>query len=110
MFQIQKLEKLWKKNEVSFSLHQRAILKAQELHGMMATGNQESKGYIEYWLHSILQQFLTPYFQRKLVSHTLIFINMHFSNLGMCICEALFRKWFHWKYSYMQSYSFFKSK
>ena len=96
------------KNEVSFNLHQQAILKAQELHDMMAMGNQESKGYIEDWFHSItcsqhcsILQFFTPSFQGKLASHTLIFINMNFSNLGMCIHEALFRKWFHWKYSYM---------
>jgi len=94
-------------NEVCFSLHQQAILKVQDLHGMMAMGNQESKKYIEDWFHSIiclqnrsiLQQFLTPFFQGKLASHTLIFINMHFSNLDMCIHEALFRKWFHWNYS-----------
>jgi len=96
-------------NEVSFSMHQQVILKDQELHNMMVTGNQQSKEYIENWFHSTtclqhhstLQQFLTPYFQGKLASHTLIFINMHFSNLGMCIHEALFRKWLHWKYSYM---------
>jgi len=41
-------------NEVSFSLHQQAILKAQELHDMMAMGNQESKGYIGDWFHSII--------------------------------------------------------
>ena len=33
----------------------------------------------------------------KLASHTLLFINMHFSNLGMYILEALFRKWLYWK-------------
>ena len=90
-------------NEVSFSLHQQAILKAQELHDMMATGNHQNKGYIEDWFHSIIclqhrsirQQFLTPFFQGKMASHTLIFINMHFSNLGMCIHEALFQKWLH---------------
>jgi len=95
-------------NEVSSRLHQQVILKAQELHDMMAMGNQESKGYIEDWFHSIiclqhhsiLQQFFAPSFQGKLASHTLIFINMHFSNLGMYILEALFRKWLHWKYSY----------
>jgi len=86
------------KNEISFSLHQQDVLKAQELHDMMDMGNQASKGYIEYWFHSIiclqhhsiLQQFLTASFQGKLASHTLLFINMHFSNLGMCIHEALF--------------------
>jgi len=75
---------------------------------MMAMESQEIKGYIEYLFHSIiclqhhsiLQQFLMPSFQEKLASHTLIFINMHFSNLGMYILEALFRRWFHWKYSY----------
>jgi len=84
-------------------MYQQAILKAQELHDMMAMRNQESKGYIEYWFHSItclqpcsiLQQFLIPFFQGKLAFHTLIFINMHFLNLGMCIHEALFRKWLH---------------
>ena len=88
-------------NEVSSRLHQQTILKAQELHGMM--GNQESNGYIEDWFHSItclhhhsmLQQFLIPFFQGKLASRTLIFTNMHFSNLGMCIHEAIFRKWLH---------------
>ena len=34
-------------NEVSFSMHQQVILKAQELHDMMVMENQESKGYIE---------------------------------------------------------------
>ena len=93
-------------NELTSSLYQQTILKAQEPHDMME--NQENKGYIEDWFHSItclqhcstLQQFLTPSFQGKLASHTLIFINMHFSNLGMCIYEALFLTWFHWKYSY----------
>ena len=33
-------------NEVSSRLHQQVILKSQELHDMMAMGNQESKGYI----------------------------------------------------------------
>ena len=104
-----KIVEVMEENEVSFSLHQQAILKAQELHDMMATVNHQSKGYIEDWFHSItclqdhpiLQQFLTPFFQGKLASHTLIFINMHFSNLGMHIHESLFRKWFHWKYSYV---------
>jgi len=90
-------------NEVSFSMHQEVILKAQELQDMMAMGNQENNGYFEDWFHSIIclqhqsmfQQFLIPFFQGKLASHTLIFINMHFSNLGMCIHEALFRKWLH---------------
>jgi len=75
---------------------------------MMAMGNQESSGYIKDWFHSIiflqhhymLQQFLAPSFQGKLASHTLIFFNMFFSNLGMYILEALFLKWFHYKYSY----------
>ena len=40
-------------NELTSSLHQQTILKAQELHDMMAMGNQESKGYIEDWFHSI---------------------------------------------------------
>ena len=96
-------------NEVSFTMHQQAILEAKELHDMMAMGNQESKEYIEDWFHSIiclqhhsmLQQFFIPFFQGKLAFHTLIFINMHFSNLGMSIREALFQKWLHWKYSYM---------
>ena len=98
-----------KENEVYSSLHQQTILKAQELHDTMTMGNQESKGYIEDWFHSIiclqhhsiLQPFLAPFFQGKLASHTLIFIiNIHFSNLSMYIIEALFRKWIHWKYSY----------
>ena len=101
-----KIVEAMEKNEVSCRLRQQTIFKAQELHGMM--GNQESNGYIEDWFHSImclhhhsiLQQFLTTSFQGKLASHTLIFINMHFSNLGMYILEALFLKWFHWKYSY----------
>ena len=83
-------------NELTSSLHQQTILKAQELHDAMAMVNQESKGYIKDWFqsiiclqhHSILQQFLAPSFQGKLASHTLIFINMHFSNLGMYIPEA----------------------
>jgi len=65
---------------------------------MMAMGNQESKGYIEDWFHciiclqphSILQQFLAPSFEGKLAFRTLLFINMHFSNLGMYILKALF--------------------
>ena len=95
-----KIVEAMEENEVSFTMHQQAILKAQELHDMMAMGNQESKGYIEDWFHSIIclqhhsmrQQFLIPFFQGKLASHTLISINMHFSNLGMCIREALLRK------------------
>ncbi len=93
-----KIVEAMEENEVSFTMHQQAILKAQELHDMMAMGNQESKGYIEDWFHSItclqhhsiLQQFLIPFFQGKLASHTLISINMHFSNLGMYVLEALF--------------------
>ena len=103
-----KIVEAMEENEVSFTMHQQAILKAQELHDMMAMRNQKSKGYIEDWFHSIiclqhhsmLQQFLIPFFEGKLTSHTLIFIKMHFSNLGMCIHGALFRKWLHWKYSY----------
>lgn len=103
-----KIVEAMEKNEVSFSMHQQTILKAQELHGMMAMGNKESNGYIDDWFHSItcsqhcsiLQQFLASSFQGKLASHTLIFINMHFSKLGMCIREALFRKWLHCKYLY----------
>ena len=98
-----KIVEVMKENEVSSSLHQQTILKAQELHDMMAMGNQGSKGYIEDWFHSIIclqyhsmfQQFLAPSFQGKLASHTLIFINMHFSNLGMYILGALFQKWLH---------------
>lgn len=74
--------------EVYFSMHQQVILKAQELHDMIAMGNQESNEYIEDWFHSIiclqrhsmLQQFLIPFFQGKLAFHTLIFVDMHFSN------------------------------
>ena len=103
-----KIVEVMEENEVSSRLHQQVVLKAQELHDMIAMGNQEIKGYIEDWFHSIiclqhhsiLQQFLTPSFQGKLALHTLIFINMQFSNLGMCILEALFLKWFHLKYSY----------
>ena len=95
-------------NELTSSLHQQTILTAQELNDMVDMGNQDNNGYIEDWFHSIiclqhhsmLQQFLIPFFQGKLASHTLLFINMHFSNLGMCIREAVFRKWLHWKYSY----------
>ena len=92
-----KIVEVLKENEVSSSPHQQTILNTQELHDMMDMGNQESKGYIEDWFHSIflqhhsiLQQFLAPSFQWKLASHTLLFINMHFSNLGMYILEALF--------------------
>ena len=103
-----KIVEAMEENEVSFTMHQQAILRAQELHDMMAMRNQKSKGYIKDWIHSIiclqhhsmLQQFLIPFFEGKLASHTLISINMHFSNLGMCIREALLRKWLHWKYSY----------
>ena len=102
-----KIVEAMEENEVSYSMYQQAILKAQELHDLMDMRNKESNGYIEDWFHSIflqhhcmLQQFLISFFQGKLASHTLTFINMHFSNLGMCIHEALFRKWFHWKYSY----------
>ena len=85
-----KIVEVMKENEVSSSLHQQTILKTQELHDMMAMENQESKGYIEDWFHSIifwqsysmLQQFLAPSFQGKLASHTLIFINMHFFKFG----------------------------
>jgi len=41
-------------NEVSFNMHQQIILKAQELHEMMAIKNQESNRYIEDWFHSII--------------------------------------------------------
>ena len=41
-------------NEVSSSLHQQVVLKSQCLHDMMAMENQESKGYIEDWFHSII--------------------------------------------------------
>ena len=69
-------------------------------------GNQD---YIEGWFHSIVflqhhstfQQLLAPSLRGKLVSHTHVFINIHFSNMGMCILEALFRKWINWNYSYL---------
>ena len=41
-----KIVEVMGKNEVSFSMHQQVILKAQELHDMMDMGNQQSKGYI----------------------------------------------------------------
>jgi len=80
----------------------------KEIHDMKNMGNQKTQGYIEdlfhsiIWLqhHSILRKLLGPSFQGNLVSHTLAFINVYFSSLGMYILEALFRKWFHWKYSY----------
>ena len=85
-------------NEASSSLHQQVVLKTQELHDMTDMENQEVKDIIKigftpsFFLqpHYILQQFLRPFFQGKLASHTLLFINMHFSNLGMCIHGALF--------------------
>lgn len=97
MFQIQKIVE---EKEVSSSLRQQVVLETKELHDMTTMGNQESKDYIEDWLHfisclqrhSILQQFLTSYFQGKLVSHTLVVIVKHFSNLGMYTLEALFLK------------------
>jgi len=103
-----KIVEVMEENEVSFSMPQQVILKAQELHDTMDMGNQGNKEYIEDWFHSIiclqhhsiLQQLLASSFQGKLASLTLIFINMYFSNLGMCILDALFLKWFHWKYSY----------
>jgi hypothetical protein len=81
---------------------------SKELHGVTTMRNQWNKDYIESWFqsvislqhHSILQQFLAPSFQGKLVSHILAFIKIHFSDLGTCIFESLFRKWLHWKYSY----------
>ena len=48
-----KIVEAMEENEVSFSMHQQVILKAQELHDMMAMGNQEIKRYIEDWFHSI---------------------------------------------------------
>ena len=39
--------------EVSSSLHQQVVLETQELHDVKSMGNQESKGYIEEWFHSI---------------------------------------------------------
>ena len=88
-----KIVEVMKENEVSSSLHQQTILKAQEIHDTMAMGNQKSNKYIEYWFHSIIclqhhsnfQQFLAPTFQGKLASHTLIFINMHFQ-FWVCTC------------------------
>ena len=78
-------------------MHQQTILKSQELHDTMDMGNRGSKEYIEDWFHSIiclqhqsiLQQFLASSFQGKLASHTLIFINIHFSNLVMYICYSI---------------------
>ena len=82
-----------KENEVSSSLHQKAILNTQEIYDMMAMRNQESKGYIEDLFHSIflehhsmLQQFLAPSFQGNLASLTLVFINVNFPNL---VCAYL---------------------
>ena len=49
-----KIVEAMEENEVSFTMHQQAILKAQELHDMMAMRNQESKGYIEDWFHSVI--------------------------------------------------------
>jgi len=103
-----KIVEVMEEKEVSSSLHQQVVLETQELHDMTTMGNQESKGYIEDWFHSIscsqhhsiLQQFLTSYVQGKLVSHTLVFIDRHFSNSGVYTLEALFLKWLHWKYSY----------
>ena len=81
---------------------------SKEIHGVTTMRNQGNKDYIEAWfqsvisgqLHSILQQFLAPSFQGKLVFHTLAFIKLYFSVVGMSIVETLLRKWLHWKYSY----------
>ena len=61
-----------------------------ELH-ITAIGNQGIKDYIfEAWFqytiglhhHSILQQFLAPSFQGKLVSHILALLNLDFFSCG----------------------------
>jgi hypothetical protein len=81
---------------------------SKEIHGVIAIGNQGNKDYIESWfqsvtnpqLHAILQQFLAPSFQGKLLFHILVFINLYFLVVGMSIFDHLLRKWLHWKYSY----------
>ena len=80
----------------------------KELHGVTSMRNQGNKNYIEAWFqsviglqhHSILQQFLAPSFQGKLISHILAFIKLYFSVGSMSILESLRRKWIHWKYVY----------
>jgi len=83
--------------EVSSSLHQQVVeinktLETQELQEMKNVGNQESKGYIEDFFHSIiflqhhsiLQQFLAPSFQGNLVAPTIVFISYMFV-IWVCI-------------------------
>jgi len=49
----QKIVEVMEEKEVSSSLRQQVVLETQELHDMTTMGNQESKGYIEDWFHSI---------------------------------------------------------
>ena len=106
-------------NEVSSSLHQHAFKTnktldtqfSEELHDMKTMGNQEIKGYIEEWFHSIislqhhsiLQSFLAPSLTWKLVSHTLIFIDMDFSNSSMYVF-LLFMRPGSWALNYSLKY------
>ena len=69
--------------------------------------NQGYQDYIEVWLRATirpqqysLQQFLTSYHSKLLVSHLLVCLKAHFSNLNVSIFLILLRTWIHWKYSY----------
>ena len=66
--------------------------------------DQGYQNYIETWFQetnkSPLQQFLTSYHSKLLVSHVLVCFNTHFSNMNMTIFLILLHTWLYWKYSY----------
>ena len=69
--------------------------------------NHGYQDYIEIWFQttirpqqSLLQEILTSYHSKLLVSHVLVCFKAHFSNLNVSIFLILLRTWIHWKYSY----------
>jgi hypothetical protein len=65
--------------------------------------NQVHHDYIELWFQTpsfTLQQFLTSYQSKKLVSHILVSIKAYLPSLNMNLFVIMLCTWIHWKYSY----------
>jgi hypothetical protein len=77
---------------------------------MTTSRNQGNKDCIEVWIqsvismqhHSIFQQFLAPFLQKKPVFHIMVFIKVHFLDLDVSLTRIFLREWMHWKYSTLE--------
>ena len=100
--------------EQSFELDIKEAKEENTSSDLHEEGNQEYHNPIERWFQTIIRShrsFILPYFfvssyLQQLVSYTLVFFKVYFSNLSVNVFLILLRMWLHWKYVYKAIFLF----